>query len=219
MTRYRFEFCLAAAFSMLVAAVWIWQNPGFISGPLKTDEIERYTQNLENLPLPVEERAEFVATFRNWMETDDGQPVYVLNLMRYYPELRHFPGSPAIDITPQQSNSHYEQVVMPSLFKVGGYPAYAGSVDSKNLLGRGAGLDDWSRVLLVRYPSRRAFMNLVADPGYALIAPYKLMALKTMLTPTKVEMLVPPPSLILGGLLMVLFLAVGWWRAARRSDT
>jgi hypothetical protein len=69
--------------------------------------------------------------------------------------------------------------------------------------------------LLVRYPSRRAFLSLVADPAYGPIEPYKTMALKVVLTPVSGNRVTPDMRAVVGGALLCLFLAVGWIRAAR----
>ena len=80
-------------------------------------------------------------------------------------------------------------------------------------------IDDWSRILVVRYPSRRAFFRLVSDPEYLKFMPYKLAALKLALVPVSAQVVTPDLRLALGGLLLVVFLAVGWVRSARSSAT
>ena len=102
------------------------------------------------------------------------------------------------------------------LLKRGGYPVYAGDL-GRNLLEFKPEVDDWNRLLVVRYPSRRAFMDLVTDPAYAPVLPYKLMALSVVLSPSAEELVIPPLPLAGGALLLVLFLAIGWWRSARRA--
>jgi hypothetical protein len=134
--------------------------------------------------------------------------------MRYYPELRRLPNTPAFQGTPQESNARYEAAARAMLLKIGGYPLYAGTPHGKNLVAHDPALDDWSRLLLVRYPSRRAFMKLLTHPAYPEIEPYKLMALQLMLTPTTPERVVPSVPMMVGGVLLVVFLAVGWARAA-----
>jgi hypothetical protein len=47
--------------------------------------------------------------------------------------------------------------------------------------------------------------------------PYKFMALEIDLVPISGDMLVPDLRLIVGGSLLVLFLAVNWLRAARHG--
>jgi hypothetical protein len=63
---------------------------------------------------------------------------------------------------------------------------------------------------MVRYPNRRAFLSLVADPAYAPFVPYKFMALEIVLVPVSGEVRVPDLRLVVGGGLLILFLTVGW---------
>jgi hypothetical protein len=76
---------------------------------------------------------------------------------------------------------------------------------------------EWGRVVVCRYPSRRTFLKLASDPSYAPMEPYKFMALEIDLVPISGDMLVPDLRLIVGGSLLVLFLAVNWLRAARHE--
>ena len=211
---YRFEILLGAFLLAIWLAVWLWQNPG-IGRRLDAADVGHYMAALEHLPIPPEDREATLRRAHAWMDSDDGGPVYMLNLMRFYPELRPYPGSLDFHGTPQESNAIYENAVIPLLLKVGGYPLYAGRTQGRNLFEHRADLDDWSRVLVVRYPSRRAFLDLLCNPAYREIAPYKLMALALVLTPGSVELAIPELSWLTGGLLLLVFLAAGWWRAAQ----
>jgi hypothetical protein len=215
MTEVRmFEIVLAGAMLALWVAVWVWQNPGLVRGRLRTEEIAQFMSRMEMLPMPEDERTEGRSRLRAWLESDDGKPFYMLNLMRYYPELRRLPNAPDFKGTPQESNARYEAVVKWMLLRLGGYPLFAGTPQGKNLLEHDPALDDWSRLLVVRYPSRRAFMKLLTHPAYPAIEPYKLMAMQVVLTPTKAEMVLPSVPLLTAGVLLVVFLAIGWARAA-----
>jgi hypothetical protein len=209
-----FEIVLAAVMIALFVAVWLWQNPGLIRGPLRAQEIAQFLSRVEGLPFSQDERPELLRRVRAWLESDDGKPFYMLNLMRYYPELRRLPNAPDFEGTPQESNARYEAAAKSMLLKIGGYPLYAGTPQGKNILAHDPALDDWSRLLLVRYPSRRAFTKLLANPRYRDIEPYKLMALRVVLTPTSPQMVVPSVPLLVGSVLLVVFLAIGWARAA-----
>jgi hypothetical protein len=209
-----FELVLAGAMIALFIVVWVWQNPGIIQGRLKAEEITRYMSQVERLPFSEKERPELLNRARKWMESDDGKPFYMLNLMRYYPELHPLPNAPEFKGTPQESNARYEKATAPMLLKIGGYPLFAGTPHGKNILAHDPALDDWSRLLLVRYPSRRAFMKLMAHPAYHEIEPYKMMALQVVLTPTRAELVVPGVPWLVAGIFLALFLAVGWARAA-----
>jgi hypothetical protein len=209
-----FEIVLAGALLALFVAVWVWQNPGMVRGRLRAEEIAQFMSRVELLPLPGDEQPEALKRLRAWLEGDDGKPFYMLNLMRYYPELRRLPNAPDFQGTPQESNARYEAAARPMLLRLGGYPLFAGTAQGKNLLEHDPALDDWSRLLLVRYPSRRAFMRLLTHPAYPGIEPYKLMAARVVLTPAKAERVLPSVPLLAAGVLLVVFLAAGWARAA-----
>ncbi len=194
--------------------IWLWQNPGVLKGPLSKAEIDRYMSLIQALPFLPEERLEMLRRVQAWMEKDDGKPVYMLNLMRFYPHLRHFPGSFDFNGAPRDSNAAYEAAVIPLLFRLGGYPVFAGKPQGRNIMTFEPELDDWSRVLVVRYPSRRTFMNLMSHPRFKEVEPLKLMALKVMLTPMRPQMTMTELPVIAAATLLPLFLAIGWWCSA-----
>ena len=219
MRRLGFNTIFGAVLLAIFLAVSLWQSPGILRGTLSTEEIARHLSIVEQaLPFPPDERPELLARLRAWAAADDGKPVYMLNLMRYHEQLRTFPGAPPFAGTSREANALYEKAVMPLLFERGGYPMYSSVVQGQNLMGYSSGLGDWSRVLLVRYPSRRTFLELLTDPAYAPIEPYKLMALEVLLVPTTPERILPNPSVAVGVVLLMLFLATGWIRAARRHN-
>lgn len=213
----RFPLVFGAFCVAVFAAFFLWQTPGLYTARLTPAQIDTYLAAVERqLPMPAGEMAGVLVRLRSWAEADDGAPVYMLNLLRYYDTLRRFPGAPAFDGTPEQSNEHYEDLVMPMLFKSGTYPLLSGRVKGANVIGGTPELDNWSRVLVVRYPNRRAFLELLSDPAYAPIEPYKFMALQVVLVPVSAESLIPDLRVLAGGLLLAMYLAVGWMRATRR---
>jgi hypothetical protein len=218
MKSLRSQFVLGAVLLALVAAVWMQQSPGWWRGPLSRAEADDYLARIERqVPLPADEKAETLKRLRAFAEADDGKPVYMVNVMRLYDKVRVQPGQTAFDGTPAQANAYYEDKVTPLALKGGVYPVYAGNVHEQNLFGYAAGQDRWSRMLVVRYPSRRAFLAMIADPAYGPIAPYKLMSLELLLTPTDAEMVLPDLRLVSTLLSALVFAIVGWRRAARRA--
>lgn len=215
----RFQTFLGAAFVAVFLGFCLWQQPGLLGKRLSAAEVDRAVNYVERtLPFDPAAKPHILRSLRAWAEADDGQPVYMLNLMRLYDQVRPLPGAPAGKLSPQQSNQYYEERALPMLLKSGGYALYAGNVQGSNLIEHRSGLDQWSRVLLVRYASRRAFLELLTDPAYAPIEPYKMAALELILAPTASELIVPDLRVLLGGLLLCVFLAVGWWRSARAAD-
>jgi len=144
----------------VLGAIWLWQTPGLVEGKLTADEINRYVDVIDKkLAVPPQERAELLVRVRAWAEADDGQPVYMLNLMRFHPQLRVFPGAPEFAGTPQAANELYESKVILIMLKLGGYPLFSGTVQGRNLTGYDPSVDQGSRVLVVRSRSRRAFLE------------------------------------------------------------
>jgi len=218
-----FGLFLGAVLAALFVAFWIWQSPGNLQ-KLSSAEVNAYLHKLEDkLPGKAAEQAVFLARMRAFGLADDGRPVYMLNLMRYYSELKRGPGMEGVRGTPAEANATYEKAVMPILFRLGAYPLFGGETmeiraDGKahsNLDGFDPEIDDWSRILVVRYPSRRAFFELLTDPQWLKFAPYKIAALEIALVPAPGQVVIPDLRWVVGGACLIVFLGAGWLRAAR----
>lgn len=188
---------LALALVVLVGAFWYWQSPG---NKLSSGEIDDYLTRMDaGLAMPATEKAEFIERLRNWGEADDGQPVHMLNLIRFHDQMQPVPGHPEFTGTAQEANAYYEQVVMPMLVERGIYPVFASSPQGvatdagpmTNLLGFEQSLEGWDRILLVRYPTRRAFLDLASDPTYLTVVPYKLAAIDLGFVPLDKHYMIP----------------------------
>jgi len=88
---------------------------------------------------------------RRYVAEDDGGPVVMLNLLRYA-------GSEGA-----ASYARYAEAVQPHLARVGGEVLYAGDCSTELV---GAEGHNWDAVLVVRYPSRQKFLEMVMDPAY-----------------------------------------------------
>jgi len=167
-------------------------SESFLRRKLTEEEIDRCLAAVEKqiLLLPGE-MPDFLARLRTWAEADDGEPVYSLELMRFYEEVQPFPGAPDFQGTPEQANAYYEKHVAPLLLKHGGYPLVSGMTQGQNLMPIKPDLDNWTRVALIRFPSRHAFLSLLADPAYGPLEPYKKMALELVLVPVSGEVVLP----------------------------
>jgi hypothetical protein len=92
-----------------------------------------------------------------------------------------------------------------------------GAAQAESLTPLAPATDRWDRVVVMRAPSRRAFVEFMADPAYGPTVPYKTAAAELVLIPLDAELAVPDLRLVVGGLLLTLYLAIGWRRAARRA--
>lgn len=211
---------LGLLFIGLFVAFYLWQNPGVVTGKLSPQEIDQALESAKRLPIPPERKGPILKAVRTWAEADDGKPFYMLNLMRFYKEVQKIPGAPAFAGTPEQANAYYESLATAMLVPNAGSAPVLANTQGSNVMSSNSDapeLDNWSRVLLVRYPNRRAFLQLIADPRYATIEPYKAMALEFLLVPVQGAYVVPDPHVMAGAALLLAFLALGWWRAARKA--
>jgi uncharacterized protein (DUF1330 family) len=102
-------------------------------------------------------------TFERFLAEDDGQPVVMLNLLRFKPE-----GG-------RERYQEYLAKAGPLVVRHGAEILFAG--DGLQALAAEAG-QAWDAVALVRYPSRGAFAALMQDPDYANVDPLRLAALE-----------------------------------------
>jgi uncharacterized protein (DUF1330 family) len=90
----------------------------------------------------------------------DGTPVTMLNLLAFEPD-----GG-------RERYEEYGAAVAPLLERAGGRIAYMGD-PAAALLGE----DSWDLVILVEYPTRQAFLEMVASPEYLAIGHLRTEAL------------------------------------------
>jgi hypothetical protein len=102
---HRFEWLLGAVLAALFVAFWIWQTPRNLQ-KLNSAQVDAYLHRMEGkLPGDPAEQTAFLGRMRAFGLTDDGRPVYMLNAMRYYPELRRGPGMEDVCGTPAEANA------------------------------------------------------------------------------------------------------------------
>ena len=206
-----FELILGAALVVLYLAFWAWHSQG--AGKLTQAEIDQFLMTIEKLPLPEEGVLAFIARLRSWAEADDGKPVYMFNLMRFFPRVQTFPGAPEFTGTPQEANAHYEKSLIWLWLSHASYPTLVGVPQAKNLINMQPERT-WSKMIVVRYSSRRTFLKLISHPSYAPLAPYKFVAMDLDLAPVSTGRVIPDLRWLVGGGFIIIFLLVGWIRTA-----
>lgn len=92
------------------------------------------------------------ADLKRFLAENDGAPVVMLNLMRFKPD-----GG-------REKYAEYVEHFRRTSAKHGAEVLYVGD-GSTTLVGEPG--QSWDTVLLVRYPSRRAFSDMVRDPDYS----------------------------------------------------
>ena len=183
---------------------------------LTADEIDGYLKLVATLPMSGDAAEQLAARLRPWAEADDGKPTYMLNLNRYFAELRPLPGAPEVPATPAEAHGHYHQRLAGKWLRNASYLIFNGTPQGEPLMQAQPGQERWDNVWIVRYPSRRKFLQLLTWPGYAEVEPYKSMALEHDLLPLAGDTTIPDFRWLTGGVLLAVFLAAGWVRAAWR---
>ncbi len=101
------------------------------------------------------------ADLKRFLEAAPDEPVVMLNLLKFKPDGR-------------ESYGAYAREILPFLEKVGARMLYLGDTSTTLVAPES---HDWDAVLLVHYPSRRAFSAMVADPDYQRITQLRTQAL------------------------------------------
>jgi hypothetical protein len=205
-----FEFFFAAALVILYMAFWAWHSQG--AGKLTQAEIDQYLAIIEKLPLPEKGVQDFIARLRPWAEVDDGKPVYMFNLINFFPQLRGFPGAPDFKGTPKEANAHYEKSLTWLWLSHASNPTFIGVPQGRNLIDMQPERT-WEDMIIVRYPSRRTFLKLISQSAYSPLSAYKFIAVELDLVPVSSGFIVPDLRWLVGAGFAVVFLLVVWTRA------
>ena len=102
------------------------------------------------------------ADLKRFMSEDHGDPVVMLNLLRFAEGGR------------ASYQLYLDALRTDFLPRYGGAVLYVGD-GSTTLVGEAG--QSWDAVLIVRYPSREAFSRMVADPEYQRVTPMRTQAL------------------------------------------
>ncbi|RMG97269.1 MAG: hypothetical protein D6706_08900 [Chloroflexi bacterium] len=163
---------LLSIIGLLYALFWLWYT-GW-QRPLTQSEIERYLSKLQ----AVNTDEVVLARIRDFMASDTGKSFVMVNLL----QLKETnPDEEPASVTLQK----YSNVFLGKLLRRAGHPIVFGQVagDAVELWG----LEDdarWTSVGLIRYRSRRDLIEMIIDPTFNDIHPFKVQALqKTIAVP------------------------------------
>ncbi len=107
---------------------------------------------------------------RKYIDEDDGEPVIMLNLLAFDGEAG------------RQKYNEYAMATVPHMARVKAELIYFGDTSTALVPDDG---HEWDAVILVKYPNRNAFLEMVMDPEYQKISKLRTAALKdAVLQPT-----------------------------------
>lgn len=104
----------------------------------------------------------------------DGQPFAIINLLLYKEWAEYPEGTVTEKLTGQLAYERYSELSIPFVNKVGGVPMWKG-LFGVNLMGPTDKI--WDEILIMQYPRRSAFEEMLNDPDYQKIIFHRTAAL------------------------------------------
>jgi hypothetical protein len=186
-----------------------------IEGALSQEEIQgflnkheqniidnRLSPNLEELQL----RMDFL---RRFMEEDSGRQFIMVNNIEMDPDPGDVPGANSGE-SADELLSRYMEHMWPNLLKRASHPIFGGNAiwQSMDLVGI-EGAETWDQMALMRYKSRRAFMEIVTHPNMMDRHDFKVAAMqKTIAYPVEPFAYFSDLRIILGMLMVIIGLSI-----------
>lgn len=211
-----------------LVAVWLIFAASYYgpADPLSAQEIDAYIARVEgvlaaNAVMPegvgmsADGLAGPLAELRAFAERDDGEPVYMVNMMRWRAGQLHPP--PGVSVTgidtPQDADHAYNAGLFWTLLRNYSHTAFLAHAEANAFnYGTGAEADQWGEVGIFRYRSRRDFFEMISSQQYSNILYLKLLSMGAIaLVPTQVHgpllNLMPSVPLVLAAIFLIGYLA------------
>lgn len=174
-----------------------------LGGPLTQVEKDFYIEKL----MVRSKNPGSLAAVRRFVEADDGKAFIMVNIL----DLANKPPVlPATGSDAQASDllAHYMEHMFPALLRRACHPIWLG--DGLNTALEVIGIEDatrWDQAALMRYRSRKDFLEIVVNPAFSERHDYKLAGLdKTIAFPADSGWLSSDPRLLVALILMVIAL-------------
>lgn len=120
-------------------------------------------------------RAFFERTVQRLEAIPAGTPVVMINLLRYREHAQYPAGCPEAPCSGKDAYGRYVRAAEGFVTGVGGHVVWRGRPQAMVL---GPSSERWDEALLVQYPSRDAFLAMIANPGYQAITLHRTAALE-----------------------------------------
>lgn len=187
-----------AVLALVYGVFYIWFNP--LSGPLTEEEVAHYLSAMEGRDGEIER----LETLRTFLEGDDGEPFYMLNLITLNETPKPMDGVEPGQTSQQILNKYTADHMLPEMLKRGSMPLMFGDRNGPTVELWGVERDrNWQSVGLVRYRSRRDMMEIVTGPGFGDAHIFKAAAMeKTVAFPTNTNVL--NPNVVVPMLLLII---------------
>lgn len=167
--------------------------------PLTETEIDAYMARVQHMFMtvivpddsgveidPAEGLAKALGELRAFAESDDGKPIYMVNMMKWRQQPL-FPPGVDFDGDVVAADGEYNKLLFSNLARNASHTAFIGHALPNALnYGTGTANDHWGDVGIFRYASRRDFFEMIASEDYRNIVYFKLAAMgQVALVPTQ----------------------------------
>ena len=105
----------------------------------------------------------------------DAEPIVMINLLRYRERASYSEGFAAEPCSGREAYQRYGAVAVQRIASVGGRMLWMGQVQTTVI---GPDAEHWDDALLIEYPSRKTFLEMVSQPEYQAVVPHRTAALE-----------------------------------------
>ena len=194
---------------------FVWYTD--LGGKLDSDEIATYLVKMQDnreavgfsSPAEKERAKEQGVIIEEFMREDSGRQFFVVNNIDMSENPQDVEGAqPGEDA--DQLMSRYMEHMYAELFKRASHPVFLGNAVSPAIDIVGIeNAESWDSAALMRYKSRRAFMEIVSNPKMLGKHEFKIAALnKTIAYPVETVVYLSDPRLLLGLILIIIGLII-----------
>jgi hypothetical protein len=194
---------------------FVWYTD--LGGKLDSNEIATYLVKMQDnrevvgfsSPAEKERAKEQAAKIEEFMREDSGRQFFVVNNIDMSENPQDVEGAqPGEDA--DQLMGRYMEHMYAELFKRASHPVFLGNAVSSAIDIVGIeNAESWDSAALMRYKSRRAFMEIVSNPKMLGKHEFKIAALnKTIAYPVETVVYLSDPRLLLGLILIIIGLII-----------
>ena len=198
--------------ALFFALFLFWYTP--TGGPLSEVEVDNFIVKMEENG----SSREAIAMIRQFGEEDTGKHFIMINNIDYNETPGNVVGA-APGENAQQLMDRYMGHMIPAMLSRGSHPVMLGPAAHRSMDVIGVeGVDIWDMGGLVRYRSRRDFLEIVTDPAFSGKHHFKAAALeKTIAFPVEPDFNLGDPRLLIGLLLLALTALADARRSSQRE--
>ena len=199
----------------IYGAFFLWYTD--LGGKLNSDEIETYLVKLQenskakgiSSPAELEMSKATFKRVEKFMREDSGKQFLMVNNIDMSENPEDIEGAQPGE-TANQLMDRYMEHMYPELLKRASHPIFVGNsvLQAVDIVGI-ENAEDWDSIALMRYKSRRAFMEVVSNPKMLGKHEFKVAALdKTIAYPVETFLYLSDPRMLLAFILIILGLVL-----------